>query len=106
MPPTHTDEGLVAAGRIREAHPEVGVLVLSQYLEPSYSLRLIEDHPEQVGYLLKERVFSASALIDAVRRVHEGETVVDPSIVSALFGRATSPEWASCGAISSAKALI
>lgn len=58
-----------------------------QYLEPSYATRLLETHPEQVGYLLKERVFAASVLVDAVRRVHEGETVVDPTIVSALFGR-------------------
>jgi DNA-binding NarL/FixJ family response regulator len=87
MPPTHSDEGLVAARQIRERHPSVGVLVLSQYLEPSYALRLIEDHPEQVGYLLKDRVFEASALAEAVRRVHEGETVVDPTIVSRLFGR-------------------
>ena len=87
MPPTHSDEGLVAARQIRERHPSVGVLVLSQYLEPSYALRLIEEHPEQVGYLLKDRVFEASALAEAVRRVHEGETVVDPTIVSRLFGR-------------------
>ena len=87
MPPTHTDEGLVAAQRIRREHPSVGVLVLSQYLEPSYALRLVEEHPEQVGYLLKERLFVASTLVDAVRRVHEGETVVDPTIVSTLFGR-------------------
>lgn len=87
MPPTHTDEGLVAAGRIRERHPAVGVLVLSQYVEPAYALRLLEDHPEQVGYLLKDRVSSASTLVDAVRRVHEGETVIDPTIVSTLFGR-------------------
>ena len=57
MPPTHTDEGLVAAQRIRSDYPSVGVLVLSQYVEPSYALRLIEEHPEKVGYLLKERVF-------------------------------------------------
>ena len=87
MPPTFTDEGLRAAQRIRAEHPTVGVLVLSQYLEPSYALRLLEEHPEGVGYLLKERVFGASALVDAVRRVHEGETVVDPTIVSTLFGR-------------------
>jgi serine/threonine-protein kinase len=87
MPPTHTDEGLRAAHQIRVEFPDVGVLVLSQYLEPSYAMRLLETHPEQVGYLLKERVFSASVLIDAVRRVHEGETVVDPTIVSSLFGR-------------------
>ena len=57
MPPTHTDEGLVAARAIRADHPEIGVLVLSQYVEPSYAMRLIQDHPERVGYLLKERVF-------------------------------------------------
>ena len=87
MPPTHTDEGLVAAQRIRTTHPTVGVLVLSQYLEPSYAIRLLEDHPEQVGYLLKEHLFTASTLVEAVQRVHEGETVVDPTIVSRLFGR-------------------
>jgi serine/threonine-protein kinase len=87
MPPTHTDEGLRAAYQIRVEFPDVSVLVLSQYLEPSYAIRLLETHPEQVGYLLKERVFSASVLLDAVRRVHEGETVVDPTIVSSLFGR-------------------
>ena len=52
---THTDEGLVAAQAIRAGHPEIGVLVLSQYVEPSYAMRLIQDHPERVGYLLKER---------------------------------------------------
>jgi DNA-binding NarL/FixJ family response regulator len=87
MPPTHTDEGLRAAQRIREHHPTVGVLVLSQYLEPSYAMRLLEMHPEQVGYLLKDRVLASTVLIDAVRRVAEGETVVDPTIVSSLFGR-------------------
>jgi DNA-binding NarL/FixJ family response regulator len=87
MPPTHTDEGLVAAQRIRQEHSRVGILVLSQYLEPSYAMRLLEEHPESVGYLLKERVFVATALADAFRRVHEGETVVDPTIVSTLFGR-------------------
>lgn len=87
MPPTHTDEGLVAAQRIREELPEVGVLVLSQYLEPAYAMRLVSDHPEKVGYLLKERIFSGEVLLDALRRVDEGETVVDPTIVSMLFGR-------------------
>jgi DNA-binding NarL/FixJ family response regulator len=87
MPPTHTDEGLVAAQRIRAAHPGVGVLVLSQYVEPSYAMRLLEEHPESVGYLLKERVFDAAILVDALRRITEGETVVDPTIVSRLFGR-------------------
>jgi DNA-binding NarL/FixJ family response regulator len=87
MPPTHTDEGLVAAREIRAAHPEVGVLVLSQYVEPSYAMRLIEDHPERIGYLLKERVFDIAILIDALRRIVDGETVIDPTIVSRLVGR-------------------
>jgi DNA-binding NarL/FixJ family response regulator len=87
MPPTHTDEGLVAAREIRAAHPEVGVLVLSQYVEPAYAMRLIEDHPERVGYLLKERVFDVAILVDALRRIVDGETVIDPTIVSRLVGR-------------------
>ena len=87
MPPTHTDEGLVAAGAIRDAHPDVGVLVLSQYIEPSYAMRLLEEHPERVGYLLKERVFDVAILLDALRRIADGETVVDPTIVSRLLGR-------------------
>jgi len=87
MPPTHTDEGLVAAQHIRAAYPKVGVLVLSQYVEAGYAMRLIEDRPEGVGYLLKERVFDVAVLIDALRRIAEGETVVDPTIVSRLFGR-------------------
>ena len=87
MPPTHTDEGLVATQRIRTEYPDVGVLVLSQYVEPSYALRLLEEHPERVGYLLKQRVFDVAVLVDALRRIAEGETVVDPTIVARLFGR-------------------
>jgi DNA-binding NarL/FixJ family response regulator len=87
MPPTHTDEGLVAAQQIRAEHPDVGVLVLSQYVETSYAMRLIEDHPERVGYLLKDRVFDAAILVDALRRIADGETVIDPTIVSRLVGR-------------------
>jgi DNA-binding NarL/FixJ family response regulator len=87
MPPTHTDEGIVAAHRIRELHPDIGVLLLSQYVEPAYALRLLETHPERVGYLLKERVSDAAVLVDALRRLTEGETVIDPTIVSRLLGR-------------------
>jgi DNA-binding NarL/FixJ family response regulator len=87
MPPTHTDEGLVAAQQIREEFPDVAVLVLSQYIEPTYAMRLIDTHAEGVGYLLKERVYAASVLADAIRRVHEGESVVDPTIVASLLGR-------------------
>ncbi|MGP3917773.1 LuxR C-terminal-related transcriptional regulator [Nonomuraea sp. 10N515B] len=87
MPPTHADEGLVAAERIRADHPGVGVLVLSQYVEPGYALRLLEERPEQVGYLLKERVFDPVILVDALRRLADGETVIDPTIVSRILGR-------------------
>src|SRR5687768_11084941 len=87
MPPTHTDEGLVAAQRIRSEHPDVGVLLLSQYVEPSYALRLLEEHPERIGYLLKERVFDVAVLVDALRRLVDGETVIDPTIVSRLLAR-------------------
>ena len=87
MPPTHTDEGIVAAQRIRETRPGVGVLVLSQYLESRYAARLLEGGAEGVGYLLKERVSDIAALTDALRRVHEGECVVDPTIVARLLRR-------------------
>jgi len=88
MPPTHTDEGLVAAQGIHASHPEVGVLVLSHYLESHYAMRLIQQHPGGAGYLLKERVSGVGVLADALARVHEGECVVDPTIVSRLLGRA------------------
>jgi len=87
MPPTHTDEGLVAAHRIRSEHPGVGVLVLSQYVEPAYALQLLDEHPGRVGYLLKERVFDVAILIDALRRIADNETVIDPTIVARLVGR-------------------
>ncbi len=87
MPPTHTDEGLAATQRIRTEFPEVGVIVLSQYVEPSYAMRLLEEHPEGVGYLLKQRVFDVAILVDALRRIGEGESVIDPTIVSRLLGR-------------------
>jgi DNA-binding NarL/FixJ family response regulator len=87
MPPTHTDEGLVATDRIRSAHPEIGVLVLSQYLEARYALKLLEQHPERVGYLLKERVSDIAVLTDALHRIHDGECVVDPTIVARLVRR-------------------
>jgi DNA-binding NarL/FixJ family response regulator len=87
MPPTNTDEGIVAAQRIRELDSEVGVLVLSQYLEPGYAMRLLEENPERSGYLLKERVSDPAILVDALRRLTDGETVVDSSIVSRLLAR-------------------
>jgi DNA-binding NarL/FixJ family response regulator len=87
MPPTHTNEGLVAAKEIRAAHPDIAVLILSSYIEPRYAMELLEEHPERVGYLLKERVFDIAVLIDALRRLGDGESVVDPTIVMRLLGR-------------------
>ena len=85
MPPTHTDEGLRAAHEIRSRYPETAVLVLSQHLEPTYALRLVEERPEGVGYLLKERVGRLEQLIDAVQRVAAGECVVDRAVVDELL---------------------
>jgi DNA-binding NarL/FixJ family response regulator len=87
MPPTHTDEGLRAAREIRSRYPETAVLVLSQHLEPAYALRLVEERPEGVGYLLKERVGRVEQLLDAVERVAAGECVVDRAVVDELIER-------------------
>ena len=87
MPPTHTDEGLIAARRIRESYPQTAVVLLSQYLEPRYAERLLADQPGGLGYLLKERVSNIEVLIDALRRVADGECVLDPTIVSQLMQR-------------------
>ena len=88
MPPTHTDEGLIAAQEIRASNPDIGVLVLSHYLQSRYAMRLIEQHTGGVGYLLKERVSGVGVLADALVRVHDGECVVDPTIVARLLGHA------------------
>ena len=87
MPPTHTQEGITAAHRIRRDHPAVGVLVLSQYLESEYAMRLIADAPQHLGYLLKDRVSDVAEFVDALRRLVEGECVIDPAIVSRLMNR-------------------
>ena len=85
MPPTHTDEGLVAAAAIRSEFPDIGVLVLSHFVESAYAMRLIQDQPEGIGYVLKERVYSGDVLVDSLRRVAEAETVIDPTIVARLL---------------------
>jgi DNA-binding NarL/FixJ family response regulator len=87
MPPTHTDEGLLAAQEIRRTHPQVGVLVLSHYLESHWAMRLLDDHPESTAYLLKERVSDVAVLVDALQRIAENECVLDPTIVSRLLRR-------------------
>jgi DNA-binding NarL/FixJ family response regulator len=87
MPPTHTDEGLRAAQEIRSRYPETAVLVLSQHLEPEYALRLVEERPEGVGYVMKERVGRVQQLVDALQRVVAGECVVDRAVVDELLAR-------------------
>ncbi len=90
MPPTGTNEGLVAAEQIGRTYPEVGVLVLSQYLEPSYALRLIEHREARRGYLLKDRIAEIETLVDAVHRIAHGGCVVDAAIVEGLVNQAGS----------------
>ncbi len=87
MPPTNQDDGLRAAIELRDALPETGVLVLSGHFEESYAVDLIGDHAEGVGYMLKERVGDVSVFIDAVHRVAEGGTALDPEIVARMLGR-------------------
>ena len=87
MPPSFTDEGIRAAHRLRRTHPAIGVLVLSQYLEAEWAMRLIRDAPEHLGYLLKDRVDDVEVVIDALTRVTAGECVLDPTIVGRLLRR-------------------
>ncbi len=87
MPPTHTDEGLRAAKEIRERHPGVGVLVLSQYVESGYALELLQQNADGVGYLLKDRVSDVAEFAAAVKRVGEGGSALDSEVVSRLVGR-------------------
>jgi len=87
MPPTHTDEGLRAAAEIRDAHPQTGVLVLSAYIDEGPALELLSDSAEGLGYLLKDRVGDVDGFVDAVRRVGDGGSALDPEVVSRLLGR-------------------
>src|SRR5690606_2413182 len=87
MPPDHDDDGLRAALELRRAHPDMGVLVLSQFYEQQYALDLIGDRAQGVGYLLKERVGDVAAFIDAVQRVAAGGSALDPEVVGRMLGR-------------------
>jgi DNA-binding NarL/FixJ family response regulator len=87
MPPTHTDEGLQAAREVRGRRPETGILVLSQYVRPSYALELLSDGTEGIGYVLKDRVSDLEELASSVRRVGEGGSVLDPTVVAQLVER-------------------
>jgi DNA-binding NarL/FixJ family response regulator len=91
MPPTHTDEGIRAAGQLRREYPETAVLVLSQYIETAYAMELLDGNETHVGYLLKDRVLDRAALIAAVWRVHAGEVVVDSALVDALLSTPAVP---------------
>ena len=90
MPPSKTDEGIQVARRMREDHPGIGVIVLSQYSEPSYALALLDGGSEGRGYLLKERVHDRAQLVSAITAVADGGSIIDPAVVDALL-RATSP---------------
>jgi DNA-binding NarL/FixJ family response regulator len=92
MPPTHADEGLVAAREIQAGFGETAVLVLSQYIEPAYAMRLIETYPGGMGYLLKERILDGSVLMDALRRLVDGECVIDATIVAQLMHPKRDPD--------------
>ncbi|MFM9368508.1 response regulator [Streptomyces sp. Da 82-17] len=89
MPPTHTDEGLRAALRIRERRPAVGVLVLSQHIERNYAAQLLTSSAERVGYLLKDRVAQVEEFLDALDRIHAGGAAIDPEVVRQLLIRTT-----------------
>jgi DNA-binding NarL/FixJ family response regulator len=86
MPPTHTDEGLRAARQIKSDLPEIGVLVLSQYLDEDYVFALLGDGAQGLGYLLKDRITDGDSFVDAVRRVAAGDAALDPEVVSHLLG--------------------
>jgi DNA-binding NarL/FixJ family response regulator len=87
MPPSYTSEGIEAANMIHDRHPDVGVIVLSQHVDADYALRLIRDDPARCGYLLKDRITTIGALSEAIRRVGDGETVIDPELVDLLLVR-------------------
>jgi len=87
LPPTHTDEGMRAALQIRAQQPDVGVLVLSQYVEVALAMQLLGDSAAGAGYLLKDRVSDVTDFIDAVRRIADGGSAIDPTIVSALIAK-------------------
>jgi DNA-binding NarL/FixJ family response regulator len=87
MPPSHTDEGLRAARRIRAQYPDTAVLVLSQYVEEAYALDLLSESTERTGYLLKDRISDVESFTDAVRRVARGGSALDPEVVALLLGR-------------------
>ena len=92
MPPTSTDEGIEVAARLRETHPRIGVVILSQYSDPSYALRLFDSGSEGRAYLLKDRVHNRADLLDAIEATAAGRSVVDPKVVEILIHAQTRAE--------------
>ncbi|MDV3220748.1 response regulator transcription factor [Intrasporangium sp.] len=92
MPPTHTDEGLRAALALRAAHPDLGVLLFSQYVETRFAAQLLGGGAQRVGYLLKDRVADVADFMDALTRIAAGQTVLDPEVVSQLLGASSRPD--------------
>jgi DNA-binding NarL/FixJ family response regulator len=88
MPPTHTDEGLLAALDIRQRHPDIAVMVLSQYVQRRYALELVTEQTGSVGYLLKQRIGDINRFLDDLRTVADGGTVLDPEVIAMLLARA------------------
>ena len=103
MPPTHTDEGLRAAHRIRAEHPDTAVLVLSQYVEEAYALDLLAESTESTGYLLKDRIADVETFTDAVQRVAGGGSALDPEVVGLLLGRRRARTRSRCSRRASAR---
>jgi DNA-binding NarL/FixJ family response regulator len=89
MPPTYTDEGIVAASQIRQRHPAVGVLVLSQHVDIAYAMKLVTEQAERVGYLLKDRVVDVPALVTILHHIVDGGSIVDPGLVAELVSAPT-----------------
>jgi DNA-binding NarL/FixJ family response regulator len=89
MPPTHTDEGLVAAVRIRSEHPETAVMVLSQHVQRSYAVELLSGQNGRIGYLLKQRIADVETFLDDLRRVAAGGTALDPDVIAVMVARAS-----------------
>ncbi|HET8950202.1 MAG TPA: response regulator transcription factor [Solirubrobacteraceae bacterium] len=85
MPPTHTDEGLRAAHEIRERHPEIGIVILSNHLETGVAARVLAEHPARLGYLLKDRVTDVAEFVNTLRNVARGGTALDPQVISRLL---------------------
>lgn len=88
MPPTHTDEGIRLAAKLRGDYPDLGILVLSTYVEPIWATRLLESVPTGVGYFLKDRVSDAGTLVDGLNRVATGSAALEPLVISAMMGAA------------------